>query len=215
MKIISRGLLLPLAGFLLLQGCENPTLIGLEDQQFANGTVIDTVSILTETVLVPRTRTDNNLITRDISGSAFIPINYRAVGYFNDPEFGATDARAFTQIFSTGGHFGDGPILDSAVLILRYPPLASQAVYGDTLSRVNILVEEVTEELVDTAEYYSDQLFATGPVIGSMEFTINRTDSIMLQAIVKDGPDSLVEAAPQLRIKLDQDRKSTRLNYSH
>src|SRR3546814_14130604 len=87
MKIISRGLLLPLAGFLLLQGCENPTLIGLEDQQFANGTVIDTVSILTETVLVPRTRTDNNLITRAISGSAFIPINYRAVGYFKDPEF--------------------------------------------------------------------------------------------------------------------------------
>src|SRR3546814_21145964 len=111
MKIISRGLLLPLAGFLLLQGCENPTLIGLEDQQFANGTVIDTVSILTETVLVPRTRTDNNLITRDISGSAFIPINYRAVGNFNDPEFGATDASAFTQLFINGGHFRDCHLL--------------------------------------------------------------------------------------------------------
>src|SRR3546814_16052700 len=91
MKIISRGLLLPLAGFLLLQGCENPTLIGLEDQQFANGTVIDTVSILTETVLVPSPRTDNTLNTRDISGSALLPINYRAVSYFHDPVFGATE----------------------------------------------------------------------------------------------------------------------------
>lgn len=203
MKIISRGLLLPLTGFLLLQGCNNPALIGLEDQQFANGKVIDTVSILTETVAIPRLRTDNNLITSDISGSYFNPISYRAVGYFNDPVFGTTDARAFTQIFSTGGHFGENPELDSAVLILKYPPLTNQAIYGDTLSRVNIQVEEVTEEIVDTAEYYNDKLFETGQVIGSAEFTINRTDSIMLQAIVSDGPDSLIESAPQLRIRLD------------
>src|SRR3546814_18509610 len=118
MKIISRGLLLPLAGFLLLQGCENPTLIGLEDQQFANGTVIDTVSILTETVLVTRTRTDNNLLTRDISGSTSITSNYRPVGYFNYPEFGATSALAFTHLFGTGGTFRDCPIIFSSVIYL-------------------------------------------------------------------------------------------------
>lgn len=203
MKLISRGLLLPLIGIFFLQGCDNPGLVGLEDQQFENGTVIDTVSIFTETVPVPRTRTDNNLIVRDFSGYFFNPVNYRAVGYFKDPVFGSTDARTFSQVFSTGGHFGEGPVLDSAVLILRYPSLINEAVYGDTLSPVNIVVEELAEEMVDTAEYYTDQLFETGQVIGSLEFTINRKDSIMLQAIVKDGPDSLIKSPPQLRIKLD------------
>ncbi|QEC51408.1 uncharacterized protein DUF4270 [Anseongella ginsenosidimutans] len=203
MKLISRGLLLPLTGFLLLQACDNPGLIGLEDQQFQNGVVIDTATILTQTVPVERTRTDNNLLIRDFSGFFYNPISYRAVGHFKDPVFGSTDARSFSQVFSTGGHFGENPVLDSAVLILRYPPLSTQAVYGDTLSRVNIVVNEITEELVDTAEYYSDRLFETGQIIGSSEFYINRNDSIMLQAIVKDGPDSLIKSPPQLRIKLD------------
>lgn len=211
MKIISRGLLLPLIGFLFLQGCDNPGLIGLEDQQFQNGTVIDTVSIVAKTVPVQRTRTDNNLLIRDFSGFFYNPVNYRAVGHFKDPVFGSTDARTFSQVFSTGGHFGSNPVLDSAVLILRYPPRSVEAIYGDTLTRVNIIVNELTEDLIDTAAYYSDQLFETGQVIGSSDFIINRKDSIMLQAIVKDGPDSLVKSPPQLRIKLDEAYFTSRL----
>lgn len=203
MKIISRGLWLPLAGFLLLQACENPGLIGLEDQQFQNGKVIDTITVRTRTVAVPKTRTDNNQLLRDIRGSYYNPVSYRAVGHFKDPVFGSTDARTYTKIFSTGGHFGENPVLDSAVLILRYPPLSGNAVYGDTLTQVNMVVSELTEELNDTAAYYSDKLFETGQVIGSGQFVVNRTDSIMLNAFVKDGPDSLVKAPPQLRLKLD------------
>lgn len=194
--------MLPLLSILIVQGCENPGLIGLEDQQFENGRIVDTVTILTETLPVQRTRTDNNVVVRGVSGYLGL-INYRAVGYFKDPVFGSSDARSFSQVFSTGGHFGTNPVLDSAVLILRYPPPEYKGIYGDTLSSVNIVVEELTETIVDTAKYYSDKLFSTGQVIATKEFTINRTDSIMLQAFVKDGPDSLVQAPPQLRIKLD------------
>lgn len=203
MKIISRSILLPIAGLLFFQSCDNPALIGFEDQQFQNGNVIDTATVLTQTVQVPRTRTDNNQLLRDIRGFFFNPITYRTVGHFKDPVFGSTEARAFTQVFSTGGHFGTNPVLDSAVLILKYPPLSGEALYGDTLSRVNLVVKELTEEIVDTAAYYTDQLFETGQVIGSSEFVVNRKDSIMLQAIVKNGPDSLIKSPPQLRIKLD------------
>lgn len=196
--------MLPLAGFLFLQSCENPALIGLEDQQFQNGKVIDTATVLTQTLPVPRTRTDNNQLIRDLRGFFFNPISYRTVGHFKDPVFGSTDARAFTQVFSTGGHFGTNPVLDSAVLILKYPPLSNQALYGDTLSRVNLVISELTEEIVDTAAYYSDKLFETGQIIASSDFIINRKDSILLQAIVKNGPDSLIKSPPQLRIKLDE-----------
>lgn len=211
MRIFLRGLLLPLISLFILQGCDNPGLVGLDDQQFENGRLVDTFTVLSGTVPVGRTRTDNNVLIRDYSGYLLSPISYRVAGYFNDPVFGSTDARSFTQVFSTGGHFGDNPVLDSAVLILRYPSLSYKGLYGDTLSHVNIVVEELTEDLVDTAKYYSDQLFSTGQVLGTHTFRVNRRDSIMLQAFVKDGPDSLVKAPPQLRIPLDKAYLTSRL----
>jgi hypothetical protein len=108
-----------------------------------------------------------------------------AVGNYNDPEFGKTEAAAYFNI-SSGVYLKhpfinkDAVTIDSVVLSLGY-----KAGYGDTLSNQTIEVFELSPSatLNDTAFYkYKDEDFpTTGTPLGSKAFSINSLkDSVLI-----------------------------------
>lgn len=75
------------------------------------------------------------------------------VGDLYDPVFGNSSAATYAQFDLTGSsvNFGESPVVDSVVLTLQ---LAS--FYGDTNSRVDIRVFQLTEPLSSATTYYSN-----------------------------------------------------------
>jgi len=73
------------------------------------------------------------------------------LGSMMDPVMGLTDAGFITQLHlsSTNQYFGDNPIIDSVVL-----QLAINGYYGDTTTWQTVHVYELSEALVDSADYY-------------------------------------------------------------
>lgn len=186
-----------------MQSCDNPDQIGLDDQHFVNGTFVDTVTVWTRTEATGKSRTDNRLfvLTNPFTGAREYFIKNRVAGFFKDPVFGTTDARIYTQVLTARNHdFGEDPVLDSAVLVLGY----TQA-YGDTLSTVEIMVEELEESMGDSLiELYSDKQYTTGQLLGSRSFRINDlSDSVEVQDFQGAGADTVRREYPQLRIRLD------------
>lgn len=73
------------------------------------------------------------------------------LGHISDPIFGNSSAGIYSQLALSGSavNFGENPIVDSVVLTLQI-----SGYYGDTNSRVDIRVHELTESLNSETQYY-------------------------------------------------------------
>ncbi len=94
------------------------------------------------------------------------PINSNGVstgllGTLTDPNFGSTYAGFYAQFRLTSNniYFGEVPVLDSAVLTLKY-----LATYGNFTQSQTIKVYELSESMVDSLTYKTDQTFAVNNV---------------------------------------------------
>jgi len=100
------------------------------------------------------------------------------MGSMMDPVFGKTTGGFFTQLLlsSDGIDFGNKPVLDSLVLMLSY-----NSFYGDTLTRQNVKVYELSDDLHYDSLYFSNQQIAAYPtLLADQDFVPNLTDSILV-----------------------------------
>ncbi|MES2619890.1 MAG: DUF4270 family protein [Bacteroidota bacterium] len=105
-------------------------------------------------------------------------ISNGVLGTLTDPNFGTTYAGFYAQcqLTSNNIYFGEAPILDSAVLTLKYNGL-----YGKSDQPVNITVFELAESLTASTTYYTNTAFQVSvPALGQVpSFVPNTTDSIV------------------------------------
>ena len=75
------------------------------------------------------------------------------LGCMNDPVFGRSTAHLLTQLrlSSNDVDFGVAPVLDSAVLMLKY-----QSWYGDTTTQQDVRIYELSKDLYYDSTYYSN-----------------------------------------------------------
>lgn len=104
----------------------------LVDSEFMDTISIEAYSMLEDTINT--TNTSANIL-----------------GCISDPIFGNSKAGIYTQLSLSGSsvNFGENPIIDSVVLTLQI-----STYYGDTNSRVDIRVHELTEALDSETKYY-------------------------------------------------------------
>ncbi len=191
----TKDLLILLISLFIFQSCKKEGSIGLENQineSGLSGEFIDTSTIQIFTVK------DDTLVSS----------NYvrNQVGEFVDPVFGTTNASvAFHATLSKNNvDFGTNPTLDSIILVMGYIGESSQRFYGDTNSVINLTVNQLDETISNDSVYYSNKNFLTKATsIGSINYRPNPTDSILLQNIRDNKPDTVIKVYQHVRIKLN------------
>ena len=191
MRLYKQDLLTLLISLFIFTGCQNPDSIGLEvDPDIAlEGKLVDTLTLQTQTVK------DDSVTTNSLSKYP--------LGYLKDPAFGITDSKLAVSLTlpSENLTFGTSPVLDSAVLVLKYADEYS----GDVNSRLFVEVEQLGIRLTVNSNYYNTAehaLALNSIVIGSKAFKANLKDSMAVTDIIKGKPDATVKKAPQLRIPI-------------
>jgi len=190
MKLYKLDLLTLLISLFILGGCQNTDSIGLEVDPSTgiNGNFTDTVTVRSSTVR------EDTIPTNTLS--------QYPLGYFADPVFGKTVANiALTLNLTTSSvTFGTTPALDSAVLVLHY----GDEFYGDSTSKFQIEVHQLTNQLVRSRVYYNTESYGfNSSAIGSQLVTIRRRDSVKVNQIVTAKPDVVKTRAPQIRIPIN------------
>ena len=101
---------------------------------------------------------------------------YAQIGSMYDPIFGRTTANFYSQVFitTTRVRFGTNPVFDSAYFYLPY-----KSAYGDTLSNMTFRVYALTEDIVDSLKYYSNNTlgYDVSKPLGEITFQPKPSDS--------------------------------------
>jgi hypothetical protein len=189
MKLYKQDLLTLLISLFIFTGCQNPDGIGLDvnPDGAIEGKLIDTLTINTSTVK------EEVVSTKALSEYP--------LGYFTDPVFGTTDATiaASLTLPSDNLTFGTSPMLDSAVLVLKY----SDEYSGDANSLLKVEVAQLDERLTISSNYLSNAEHAAGSEkIGSKSVKVNLKDSVTVVELVKGKADITKRKAPQVRIPI-------------
>lgn len=190
MKYIKQDLLTLLISLFILSACKNPDSIGLEvDPRYAiHGVFTDTFTVRTNTV-------------REDTVNTFSLKKY-PLGYSKDPVFGTTEANIALSLMLPNDNqtFGARPVLDSAVLVLKYGDF-----YGDSLqSSYRINVHQLQKKLEGNARYSNRSNFSfNNTVIGSKSVRVSLKDSVKVTEIIKGKPDIAKNRAPQVRIPIN------------
>lgn len=138
-----------------------------------------------------------------------------AIGAYNDPFFGQTQAIAHFQMtpYNSSFKFPDEAVIDSAVLVLPFTYTASSntatgGFYGDTLSTLHWNIYETGEYLDRSKQYYSNHNTSLGNLIGSASFNYQqfKSGSEQIIAATSDTTES------QLRIRLNSSFASEMFN---
>ena len=171
-QYINSGILL-----ILLYACqEDPSKLGvdfLQDSDMLNVALNDTLTVEAFTVEPERV-----LITRQYT----MPL-----GSYADPIFGHVKTEFLAQFaFSNYVDFGDNPVCDSLII-----ELFCSGSYGNGEFASEINVYELTSDLDDTIEYYSDfdpegsynatKINVSDALISNMNINKNNTDSTLIQ----------------------------------
>ena len=147
----------------------------------------DTLNIrTTDTCTVQAFSVIQDSVRTDKSGSLFM-------GSIIDPVFGLTTSSFYSQVLlsSEGADFGIHPVLDSIVLMLFY-----SGYYGDTLTRQNVKVYEMSQDLSYDSVHYSNQTLGIYPtLLADQDFTPRIRDSVT---------EYKSKLAPHLRINLNK-----------
>lgn len=191
MKGYKLDLLTLLIGLFILGACNNPDEIGLDldSGNGINSDLIETTPIQVTTVL------DEKVFTEGLSEYP--------IGYFKDPVMGTTQAgvAATLTLPSAALTFGDTPVLDSAVLVLRY----GSNFYGDSMnSTYHFTVHQLTDKLSTSTSYYNDTPIPfNNTEIGSLTFNkVKMKDSILVTQIREGKSDTTFKHPPQIRIPI-------------
>ena len=191
MKLYKQDLLTLLISLFIFTGCENPDSIGLDvDPDIAiEGKLVDTLTVRSSTVK------EDSVLTNSLSEYP--------LGYLKDPAFGITDSRLAVSLNlpSENLTFGTSPVLDSAVLVLKY----ADEYTGDANSRLFVEVEQLGVRLTINSNYYNTTehpLALNSVILGSKSFKVNLKDSMAVTDIIKGKPDVTVKKGPQLRIPI-------------
>jgi len=113
------------------------------------------------------------------------------MGSMIDPVFGKSTVGFYSQVRLSSEEidFGKNPVLDSVVLMLFY-----KGYYGDTLTRQNVKVYEISDNFSYDSIHFSNQHLAVYPtVLADQDFVPNFFDSV---TVYKE------KLAPHLRINL-------------
>ncbi len=189
-----KDLLIVLIGLFILQSCKKEGDLGLEqqiDEEALYGKLVDTLSLQMYTV------EEDSLI-----GSNFVR---NQLGDFQDPILGKTNAAvAFQATLSKNNlDFGTDLKLDSIVLVLAYTGNTADKFYGDSTSRMEINVYQLDENISRDSVYYTNRNYITKPTpIGTLNYQPSPDDSIIIQNIRDDKPDTVIKVYPQVRIRL-------------
>jgi hypothetical protein len=98
------------------------------------------------------------------------------IGSIMDPIFGLSTVGFYSQVrlSSEEVDFGKNPVLDSLVLMMFY-----SGYYGDTLTRQNVKVYEISEDFSYDSLHFSNQRLATYPtVLADQDFVPHYSDSV-------------------------------------
>jgi hypothetical protein len=195
MKFFRLDLLTLLISLFILNSCKNQDTVGLglNSSGVPNGTLVDTSTIVTNTVA------EDSVAT---SGLAKNPL-----AFFNDPVFGTTEANLATDLnLPSSGAFllPSGQItIDSALLVLHF----ADGFYGDSLSSsYTINVFQLNEKFSKNITYYNTKnwgIYTNSPLLGTLTFASRTHTAFKIKTIVAGGPDTLVQALPQIRIPID------------
>ena len=190
MKLYKQDLLTLLISLFIFTGCQNPDSIGLDvdPENAIEGKLIDTVTVDSRTVK------EDSLTTSSLTKYP--------LGYFSDPVFGITDSKISGSLTlpSEALSFGTSPVLDSAVLVLKY----ADEYTGSADSRLMIEVAQLNERLIVSSNYNSTaEHAATNGTIGSKLVKVNLKDSVSVIVPVKGKADVNKKLAPQLRIPIN------------
>ncbi|MDB5124918.1 MAG: hypothetical protein JWP94_3047 [Mucilaginibacter sp.] len=193
MKFFRLDLLTLLISLFILNSCKNQGTVGLGLNPSAqlNGALVDTSTILTNTVL------DDTVIT---TGASKMPL-----AYFNDPIFGLTEANIATNLNLPGSAAYTPPtgtiVIDSARLILQY----ADGFYGDsTASSYTVNVFQLNEKYNNNTAYYNTKQwnYNQNALLGSLTFNSRTHTAIKVYNIIVGKPDTLIRAVPQIRIPI-------------
>ncbi|GAC1556825.1 MAG: hypothetical protein NVS3B13_19160 [Mucilaginibacter sp.] len=193
MKFFRLDLLTLLISLFILNSCKNQGTVGLGLNSSAqlNGTLVDTSTILTNTVL------DDTVSTTNISK---MPL-----AYFNDPIFGLTEANIASNLNLPGSSAYTPPtgtiVIDSARLVLQY----ADGFYGDsTASSYTVNVFQLNEKYNNNTVYYNTKQwnYNQNALLGSLTFNSRTHTAIKIFNIIPGKPDTLVRAAAQIRIPI-------------
>jgi hypothetical protein len=181
----------------LLQDCNDPALLGgdLLKEDEINLKFVDTFKLEAQTVL------DTNSVTRD-NALGIVPY-YMPLGNFNDPVFGTTDARIYTQFARFTNSFGfppsfTGATLDSVMLYLALDTI--DASYGNTSNLSNFEAYQMTEPIDASLRYKSGQYS-----FGSLANPIGSLDNLIISTAVRPRivtPTDTVTFDPHIAFKL-------------
>ena len=189
MKLFKQDLLTLLISLFIFTGCQNPDGIGLEvdPEKAIEGKLVDTLTILSSTVK------EDSLSTKSLTEYP--------LGYFNDPVFGPTDSKISVSLTlpSDALSFGKSPVLDSAVLVLKY----GDEYTGTANAALQVEVAQLTERLTISSNYFSNAPHAANTAkIGGKSVVVNLKDSVKVTELVKGKPDITSTKAPQMRIPM-------------
>ncbi|QNK62671.1 DUF4270 domain-containing protein [Pedobacter sp. PAMC26386] len=215
MKFSKLDLLTLLISLFLFSSCKDSSSIGLDVSPATEikGTLLDTATVMTRTVLDdPTTTYPSSAATGGSTGLIRYPL-----GQMTDPIFGSTIASMAMSVTlpgATGYVFGKNAVIDSAVLVLPYQITAATAAstaagvslfspfYGDSTTAFNFTVSQLNTPLTTQTPYLSNVSYASTDVLGTLVASSKPTTAFKVRAIVTGGPDTLISVVPQIRIKL-------------
>ncbi|RZK60575.1 MAG: DUF4270 domain-containing protein [Pedobacter sp.] len=191
MKFIKLDLLTLLISLFLFASCENSSTIGLEvDPSIAvQGALVDTVTINSRTVVEDITST---------TSSARFPM-----GFLKDPIFGTTESSLAMTVNLPPGDaysFGTTPVIDSAILVLKY----GGQFYGDSTATYSIDVHQLDANISRETSFLSNRNWSySSTLVGNKTGKIKPSTAYKVSDIVTGKPDTLRTVSPQIRIPLD------------
>lgn len=190
MKLYKQDLLTLLISLFIFTGCQNPDSIGLDvdPENAIEGKLIDTVTINSRTVK------EDSLTTSSLTKYP--------LGYFTDPVFGVTDSKISTSLTlpTEALTFGTSPVLDSAVLVLKY----ADEYTGNAEASLRMEVAQLNDRLTISSNYHSNaEHAASNGIIGSKSVKVKLKDSVSVRVPVKGKADITKNLAPQVRIPLN------------
>lgn len=199
MKFIKQDLLTLLIGLFLFSACKSTNSVGIDpDPDYA---IIGDLKVLPlSSATVPEEAT----VT---TGLGIYPLGFIKA----DPVFGSTEASIVMTVSlpSLDYSFGDGPLVDSAILVLPYANTVDSSkitrVYGDTATSVyKFKVEQLDQDLSTQKSFLSNKEWPATAIAGSVTGKLRPNTRTSITDIVPGKADtSRLLPVPMLRIKLE------------
>jgi hypothetical protein len=192
MKFTKQDLLTLLIGLFLFASCKNPDGVGLD---------VDPGNAITGTLVVSDVKSQLVEETPAITSE----LNRYPLGYMTDPVFGKTEAGLAMTVYpvSTSYDFGTTPVLDSAVLVLKFDESSTVTkFYGDTInSKYSIDVFQLTNKVENYKS--SDVQAINNTLLGNFTGKLAPNTKTKVFDVIA-GKDTLKTVPAQIRIPLNK-----------